>query len=137
VGDELGGADFSGAELADMVARYHDADCVRDSLIVCTFLAGTLRPFYARALSAVLGQPFTDEDLARTGERIYTLERALNVRRGVNAALDALPRRLQEGLVAPDTYREGMRVYYQLRDWDAEGHPRPAKLSALGLDFLL
>ncbi len=137
VGDELSGADFSGSELAEMVARYHDAGCVRDSLIVCTFMAGTLQPYYGRALSAVLGHPFTDEELAIAGERIYTLERALNVRRGVNASLDTLPRRIQEGMVAPDKYREGMRAYYQLRDWDVNGHPRPGKLAALGLEYLL
>lgn len=133
VGDELSGRDFSGAELAEMVANYHNTGCVRDSLIVCTFLAGDLQPFWARALSAVLGQPFDDQELAVTGERIYTLERMLNVRRGVDASQDVLPRRLIDGLVSPEKYREGMATYYQIRGWDARGHPKPEKLTALGL----
>ncbi|HEC35903.1 MAG TPA: hypothetical protein ENI39_05150 [Anaerolineae bacterium] len=136
VADELSGRDFSGAELAEMVAKYHDAGCVRDSLIVCTFLDGTIRPYYARALTCVVGHEYDDEQLALIGERIYTLERALNVRRGVDASLDVLPRRLMEGLVSPDKYREGMKVYCQLRDWDAEGRPTARKLAALGLEFI-
>ncbi len=136
VADEMSGRDFSGAELAKMVAEYHDAGCVRDSLIVCTFLDGTIRPFYARALTCTIGHEYDDDQLALIGERIYTLERALNVHRGVNSSLDVLPRRLVEGLVSPDKYREGMKVYYRLRDWDAEGRPRAQKLAALGLGFI-
>lgn len=133
VGDELSGQDFSAAELADMVFRYHNAGCLRDSLIVCTFLDGTVSPFYARALSAVLGQEITQEELTRTGERICTLERVLNVRRGVDASQDTLPRRILEGLVSPDKYRDGMQIYYQLRGWDEQGCPREERLRELGL----
>jgi len=136
-GDELSGQDFSAAQLATMVARYHDAGCVRDSLIVCTFLDPTLQPFYAPALSAVLGHVYTDQDLELIGERIYTLERFLNVRRGVNASLDTLPRRLLDGMLAPKKYKEGMAAYYKIRDWDEDGRVRPEKLAALGLDALI
>lgn len=136
VGDELSGRDFSGVELAEMVARYHDAGCVRDSLIECTFLDGTVRPFYAPALTCITGERFDDEALARTGERIYTMERALNVQRGVHADLDTLPRRLLDGLVSPAKYYDGMRAFYQLRGWDDQGRPHPSRLQALGLDFL-
>lgn len=137
VSDELSGTDFSGAELARMVANYHDAGCVRDSLIVCTFLAGTLQPFYASALGAVLGREFDDDELAVTGDRICTLERLLNVQRGVDASQDTLPRRILEGMVKPDVYQEGMAAYYRLRQWDEQGHPCPEKLAQLGLDGTL
>lgn len=136
VGDELTGKDFSGTELAELVFKYHNEGCVRDSLIMCTFLTGPTRPFYARALSCVLGQEVTEEELARAGERIFTLERLLNIRRGVNASQDTLPRRLREGLVAPEKYREGMEAYYRLRDWDERGRPSMDKCGELGLaDF--
>ena len=135
VADELSGQEFSAAELAEKVASYHNAGCLRDSLITCTFLDGTLQPFYARALTAVLGRTYTDEDLALIGERVYTLERLLNVKRGVGAADDVLPRRILEGMVEPEKYRDGMEIYYQIRDWDAEGRPSSDKISALGLEF--
>jgi aldehyde:ferredoxin oxidoreductase len=137
VADELSGNEYSGAELAQMVADYHDAGCVRDSLIVCTFLAGTLQPFYASALSAVLGMEFDDGDLGVAGDRIYTLERLLNVQRGVDASLDTLPRRIMDGMVKPDIYREGMAAYYRIRGWDEQGRPRPEKLAQLGLAGLV
>jgi len=135
VGDELTGKDFSGAELAELVFKYHNEGCIRDSLIMCTFLTGPTRPFYPQALTCVLGRNITEADIARTGERIFTLERLLNIRRGVDASQDTLPRRLLEGLVAPEKYREGMRVYYQLRDWDERGRPSAGKCRELGLEF--
>ncbi len=133
VADELSGTEFSGVELAQMVANYHDAGCIRDSLIVCTFLAGTLRPFYASALSAVLGTEFSDEELDVAGERIYNLERLLNVKRGVDASHDTLPRRIMDGMLKPDVYREGMAAYYRIRGWDEQGRPCSEKLAQLDL----
>jgi aldehyde:ferredoxin oxidoreductase len=137
VADEVSGKDFSAEELARMVARYHDKGCVRDSLIVCTFLDGTVQPFYADALTSVLGEEYDDERLSLIGERIYTLERQLNVHRGVNASLDVLPHRLVEELVSPEKFHGGMRFYYQLRNWDGEGRPKAEKLEALGLGFIV
>ena len=136
VADEIDGPDFSGAELAELVAGYHNTGCVRDSLIVCTFLAGTIEPYYTRALTAVLGREYDDDELDLIGERIYTLVRQLNVRRGLDSSQDVLPRRLMEGLVSPEKYREGMEVYYQIRGWDEQGRPRPEKLASLGLEFV-
>lgn len=137
VGDELSGRDFSGEELADMVFRYANAGCLRDSLIMCTFLVGATCSFYPAALSAVLGQTVAEEEVIRTGERIYTQERMLNVLRGVNAAQDTLPRRILEGLVAPDKFQDGMAAYYRQRDWDGNGRPSDRKLAELGLDHLV
>jgi len=136
-GRELSGADFSAEELAKMVAEGHDAECVQDSLIVCAFVAGTVKPWYARALSHALGHEYDEAQLAVVGERIYTLERMLNTKRGVSADFDALPRRLKEGLVSPEKYEEGMRLYYQFRGWDTNGCPTAGKLAELALDAVI
>jgi aldehyde:ferredoxin oxidoreductase len=136
VGDEMSGADLSGEDLARLVAAYHDSGCVKDSLIMCTFLHGAVTGLYASALEAVIGVSFSSEDLAKTGERIYTLERCLNIRRGIDASQDVLPRRLLEGMVSPDKYRDGMKSFYQLRSWDMHGLPTAEKLDDLGLGFL-
>lgn len=137
VGDELTGHDFTASELAQMVARYHNAGCLRDSLIMCTFLDGTVRPLYSQALTALLGHSYDDDELAKIGERIYTLERLLNVRLGLTGAYDTLPKRLVEGLVDPDKYRDGMAAYYKIRDWNAQGKPSEVKLKELDLSFAL
>ncbi len=137
VGNELSGLDFSAEDLARMVASLHDAGYVKDSLTLCTFLDGAVNTLYAPALEAVLGSKYSQEDLDRAGERIYTLERSLNVRRGVDSSQDVLPRRLLEGMVAPQKYQDGMRIYYQIRDWDENGLPTARKLAELGLGFMI
>jgi aldehyde:ferredoxin oxidoreductase len=137
VADEMSGVEFTGAELGRMVAEYHDNGCVRDSLITCTFLDGTIRPYYSSALTAVLDEPYDVERLALIGDRITTLERTLNVRRGVNASDDKLPRRIMEGLVSPEKYHEGMKELYRVRGWDADGRPTAEKLALLGLEFMI
>ncbi len=133
VGDEMARPQMTGAEMAKLVADYHNYGSVRDSLITCVFTDAAVMHLHARALSAFLGYEVTDEDLTRIGERIFTLERVLNVRRGVNAALDVLPARIQEGLLDPETFAEGMSAYYQIRDWDSGGRPRREKLAELDI----
>ena len=137
VGDELSGRDYTAEELARMVANYHDNGLVHDSLITCTFVHGVAQAWYPQALTCITGEPYDEKKLAQIGERIYTLERAMNVRRGVDASQDVLPRRLLDGLVSPEKYRDGMRIYYELRGWDANGRPTAAKLTSLGLDFMI
>ena len=110
VADEMSGVDFSGAELARMVADYHNMGCVRDSLITCTFLDGSLRPYYPQALMSVLDHPYSESDLALIGDRVYTLERMLNVKRGVSASADIVPRRILGGMVSPDKYARGWKL---------------------------
>jgi len=127
------GMHVKGLELA---ARYHDDGCIRDSLIVCTFLCGDISPFFAPALTSVLGDDYDEERMALIGDRIYTLERSLNVRRGVDVSADVLPVRIMEGLVDRDKYLEGMKAYYRIRGWNADGHPTAEKLDALNLGFM-
>jgi aldehyde:ferredoxin oxidoreductase len=71
-----------------------------------------------------------------SGREFSGAELMLNVRRGVDAAQDSLPRRLLDGLLFPEKYHDGMATYYRLRDWDANGQPRRASLESMGLDFL-
>jgi aldehyde:ferredoxin oxidoreductase len=75
-----------------------------------------------------------------TGDRLFQLKRLINLRLGVTAADDTLPKRLlteprpsgQAAGVLPDL-DVMLPVYYQLRDWDENGMPRPARLEQLGL----
>jgi aldehyde:ferredoxin oxidoreductase len=137
VADEVGNPEMSARELAELVARYHDLGCVKDSMITCTFLDGDIRAFYPSAISAVLGTEIEEDQLRMTGERIYTLERMLNIQRGVSAVDDVLPKRLQSELVSPSKYAEGMEIYYELRDWDTDGKPRNRRVKELNLGFML
>jgi aldehyde:ferredoxin oxidoreductase len=76
----------------------------------------------------------------KCGDRIYNLERQFNLAAGLTAKDDALPPRLlQEPIkTGPSAgmlsrLPEMLPVYYQLRGWDENGVPTPAKLGELGL----
>jgi aldehyde:ferredoxin oxidoreductase len=131
---EIFGNEFTAQQLADMVKDRQDSGSVRDSLIICVFLHATLGyKVYARALQSVTGLDYTVPALKEAGERIFQLERLLNVRLGVSSAQDVLPQRIVGGMEKPDKHLESRRLYYELRHWDEEGVPGKQALKALGL----
>ena len=74
------------------------------------------------------------------GERSYALERLYNLREGLTAADDALPKRLTRELQDPSDPRTAvpiekmLPIYYRVRGWDAEGRPTAKKLRRLGIE---
>ncbi|MCH8924740.1 MAG: aldehyde ferredoxin oxidoreductase family protein [Proteobacteria bacterium] len=80
------------------------------------------------------------ERLLETGERIWNLERLFNLRAGLTAADDSLPKRLLE-VPAPSGTAKGqvaeldimLPEYYQLRGWTPEGVPSSETLDRLQL----
>jgi aldehyde:ferredoxin oxidoreductase len=87
-----------------------------------------------------MGWDWAPEDVLTMGKRLFQLKRLINLRLGVTAADDTLPRRLlteprptgDAAGVLPDL-EVMLPVYYQLRDWDENGAPRPARLEQLNL----
>ncbi|MDI7260582.1 MAG: aldehyde ferredoxin oxidoreductase C-terminal domain-containing protein [Thermodesulfobacteriota bacterium] len=78
----------------------------------------------------------------RTGERIFNLKRAFNVRRGISRKDDTLPPRIlvqKRGGKAPTAENlpplgEMLNEYYQYRGWAEDGIPTKEKLIGLGLE---
>ena len=119
-----------------------------DSLTQCRFVSergfgGMLNEHYPRMINAVTGWDLTLDDVERIGERVWNLERAFNVREGVDRAQDVLPYRVMHEPV-PDGMHQGMHCppeelhamlgqYYALRGWTPEGVPTRDKLESLGL----
>ena len=68
------------------------------------------------------------------------LERLYNLREGLTAADDALPKRLTRELQDPSDPRTAvplekmLPIYYRVRGWDAEGRPTAKKLRRLGIE---
>ena len=130
---------------AGIVSVHQNSAAVIDSLVYCKFAnMAVAEEFFARTLTAVTGQLFTADDLMRTGERVWNLERLYNLREGFTSADDTLPTRLlndpvaegpSEGFVAnlPPMLVE----YYQFRGWDENGVPKPEKLEELDLGFAI
>ncbi len=131
---EVYGTEFSAEQLADMVKDRQDSGSVRDSLIMCVFLHATLGyKVYAPALRYVTGLDYTVASLKRAGERIFQLERMMNVGLGVSSKQDVLPDRIVAGMEDPAKYFDSKRRYYQLRNWSEDGAPNEETLTALDL----
>jgi aldehyde:ferredoxin oxidoreductase len=131
---EVFGTEFTPQQLAAMVQDRQDSGSVRDSLIVCVFLHATLGyKVYAPALRSVTGLDYTVSSLKEAGERIFQLERLMNVNLGVSSSQDALPGRILTGMDSPEKHVESKSLYYQLRHWNEGGAPEESVLQTLGL----
>ncbi|MEM2902875.1 MAG: aldehyde ferredoxin oxidoreductase C-terminal domain-containing protein, partial [Candidatus Bathyarchaeia archaeon] len=107
----------------------------------CAFTIGGVVPFtlVAEAFTAVTGRKVSHWDLLKCGERIWNLKRAFNVRMGVTAKDDVLPKRLTQPL--PDGAAEGktppiddmLKRYYELRGW-VDGKPSKSKLEEMNMN---
>ena len=115
-----------------------------DASGLCCFVDSGMGPReVAPMLTAATGLPYTVEEILKIGERIHNLERLWNLRAGFTAKDDTLPPRMltespptgpSAGMVS--RLSEMLPRYYEIRGWDAEGRPTPAKLAELGLATL-
>jgi aldehyde:ferredoxin oxidoreductase len=131
-----------------LIFRNNAFTAVGDSLVLCRFIAergiGTpLNEDMVKLVNAVTGWSLSLPELEKMGERIYNLERLINVRRGVNRKHDLLPHRVMSEPI-PDGPVNGrfclqknldamLDAYYELRGWSREGIPTDKKLKELGL----
>lgn len=109
----------------ELIIRLQNISAVYDSLVLCKFHSFALftsleyeMDDLAKALSAVTGFRFTNEDLHEIGNRIYTLERFFNVREGFSRKDDNLPKQFDIKL------DRMLKKYYQMRGWNVEGQPK-------------
>jgi len=123
-----------------------DLMAISDSIIACgfPFLFGWLgTATYKQLLPAATGmEEFSDEEyLLKLGERVYTIERAFNVREGFSRKDDILPSRFlnespKSGPVKGQVFEmeKILDDYYEARGWDKEtGNIPRIKLESLGL----
>jgi aldehyde:ferredoxin oxidoreductase len=119
---------------------------VGDSLVLCRFIhersfGSQINETLAEALSYVTGWDITKQELVEIGERIYTIERLINVSRGIDRKSDVLPYRVMNEPI-PDGPSKGwmcttedlqkmLDEYYELRGWDKIGIPTKETLQRL------
>ncbi len=131
-----------------IIFRNNAFTAVGDSLVLCRFIAergiGTpLNDDMVRLVNGITGWTLSLKDLEKIGERIYNLERLINVRRGAGRKDDVLPSRVMTEPV-PDGPVKGryclpkdldamLDTYYELRGWTRDGIPTEGKLKELGL----
>jgi aldehyde:ferredoxin oxidoreductase len=128
------------AEKSANVARHQDWRSVDNAVVMCIF-ANVAPQEKAALINAACGLDWSVEDMMKFGERSWNLKRAVNVRMGLNAQNDRLPKALLtplpeggSGGFVPDL--KGMLfTYYQHRGWDdVTGKPTRDKLIELGLE---
>ena len=175
-GSELA-VDFSTYEgKALAVKKIQDRQYARESLILCDFAmsnAASVRysedhvgdpALESKVLSAVTGREVDEEELYRTGERIFNLQRAILAREGhrgresdkLDESFYTRPLRTvglnpeclapgkdgevisRKGAVVDREKFEAMKdEYYELRGWDAGGLQTIAKLEEIGLSDIV
>jgi aldehyde:ferredoxin oxidoreductase len=124
----------------ELVKIFQDIHAFSDSMDLCKFSAfaeGTEE--YATQYSAMTGIPFTADDVLKTGERIYNLERYYNNLAGLREGSDYLPKRFtDEPSTMPGSkghvceLAEMLDEYYKARGW-VNGVVPEAKLKELGI----
>ncbi|MEO8653517.1 MAG: aldehyde ferredoxin oxidoreductase C-terminal domain-containing protein, partial [Ramlibacter sp.] len=135
--------DLSTAKV-DRARNQHLTRNFGDSLVMCHFVPWTLRQ-QVDMLRALTGWDYTDFEAMRQGERVATMSRVFNLREGLTAADDHLPRRffspaprgaLKDKAIDPEAMARATRTFYVLMGWDpATGVPMPEKLEELGIGW--
>ncbi len=137
---------FSTKDKGRMTKVYQDVCCAVDSFGICKFMVfwgklplKILIDYY----NAITGWNMSFDDFMKTGERIWNLQRAFNVRMGITRKDDTLPERFLK-----DSVKEGackgqivelepmLGEYYRERGLDGDGRPIKEKLVELGLKWV-
>jgi aldehyde:ferredoxin oxidoreductase len=149
---------YQGAE--HVAAWVEDNQCLKNSLPVCEFWSAIpsfytppkmdLRVFESNLLSAVTGVDVDSDKLAKAGERIWNLRRAIMVKRENRTRADDTVNEpyfkkaitcsagsatgLTSGPIDRAKFEALKDRYYDLRGWDVNtGWPTRAKFEELGL----
>jgi aldehyde:ferredoxin oxidoreductase len=133
---------FSIEGKAALAKLFQDLTAVIDSLGMCLFTSFALgAEDYRDLYNAIAGGNWTTEDMFRTGERIWNLERLFNLSAGVDPSQDKLPKRLltepiSDGPSKGHVHRlaELLPQYYRERGWSESGIPTQERLAVLELE---
>jgi aldehyde:ferredoxin oxidoreductase len=133
---------FERENQALLAAGCQDFFALLNSLVLCAFMPdGGAMPFSGirDLFNAITGWDYSCEDLMAAGERIFTMQRIINIRDGYDGQTDALPKKMfqpaGEGFRAGKTppLKELLGDYYRIRKWDENGRPAAETLEKLGL----
>jgi len=125
---------------AKWVKTFQDLFAFVDSMGACKFATFALgAEHFAKLINPVAGWKLTADDVMKTGDRIYTLERMFINREGFGRKDDTLPKRLLKEPM-PEGPIKGRVVeldkmlddYYKVRGW-TDGKPTPKTVKELGL----
>ena len=134
--------DQTGAGKAKPCKDSQDRIAMIDSTGLCLFTgeAGWGVEAYQEHIDAACEGDWPLERLLETGERIWNLERLFNLKAGLTAADDTLPKRMLEDPTPSGTAKgkvselaKMLPEYYSYRGWTPKGVPTKETLARLGL----
>jgi len=129
-----------------LAVKMQDYCALINSLVLCVFMADGGDLGFTSILSifnSITGWDWGIQEAMRCGERIFTLQRLINLRDGYTNKDDALPPKMY--IPAKEGFRAGkippfedlLNEYYKLREWDKKGCPTKEKLEKLDLLYNL
>ena len=131
------------------VAELEDNRAFQHSLVLCDFLPkryGLKTIDLAALVNLATGWKMTAEDGIEVGARSLHQARLFNLKCGITAEADTLPKRffkeiLKEGPSAGLKIDQGglalmKKDYYEARGWDEQGVPKKETLARFGLEGL-
>ena len=119
-----------------------DYGMLHDIMGVCKFpvYCGCTLKMYAKLYSTATGWQMSDFDMLTLGERVFNLQRCINIREGSTRKDDLIPFGLTQPVttgsakgVAVTNYDAMLDDYYKLRGWNKNGIPSTSKLEKLEL----
>jgi aldehyde:ferredoxin oxidoreductase len=125
---------------------------MNDSLCLCTFTSsgvwgGSTDKIVVDMLNPLCGWNWKTDDYWMAAKRIITAERVFNVREGISAKDDRLPKRMyaeklpagpKKGVVfTEEDHKKATTDAYKFFGWDEKGIPTEATLKAYNLEFLI
>lgn len=125
---------------------------MNDSLCLCTFTSSGVwgantDKIVVDMLNPLCGWNWKTDDYWTAAKRILAAERAFNVREGISAKDDRLPKRMyaeklpagpKKGVVfTEEDQKQRQADAYKFLGWDDKGIPTEATLKAYGLEFLI
>jgi len=127
---------------AEIAARYQDWSVLFNSLVQCEFMVwgGLTLSDQIAFLNHITGWNIDAAYMLKVAERIFTLQRIINVRFGISRKDDSAPPRMFEALKSgkssgkiPVPFDKALNEYYRIRGWDMDGKPTVKKLIELEL----
>lgn len=138
-------ADRFSVEQAPHAAHLHQSiSTFFNTLTLCKFMigdGGLALTEVSAGLEAITGLKLGPKDLFRIGERVFTLQRLINVRDGLRRKDDSLPEKMKMAALVgpragqtPTPHEQILDEYYKLRGWNEQGVPSAETLKELGLE---
>jgi aldehyde:ferredoxin oxidoreductase len=135
--------DLSADKVANAKAN-HIKSMFGDSMVCCSFVPWSLDQ-QVEILNAATGWSYSIHEVYELGQRIATLGRIFNMREGMTAADDVMPKRmfeptptggLKDGGIDKTQMDAAVKTFYGMMGWDeVTGVPTNGKLSELNISW--